>query len=87
MLEANIRHSICRCSVYASMILYIMKNFDHIPSSCIVLMVHVVKAHQYSTSHINAGTSITEMESETDSTSTWTNFDASVTGDELDSAV
>ena len=82
MLEANIRHSICRCSVYASMILYIMKNFDHIPSSCIVLMVHVVKAHQYSTSHIDAGTSIAEMESETDSTSTGTNFDASVTGDE-----
>ena len=43
------------------------ENFDCIPSSCIVLMVHVVKGHQYSTSHINAGASIEEMESETDS--------------------
>ena len=48
-------------------------------------MVHVVKGHQYSTSHINGGTSITEMESEIDSTSTGTSFDASITGDELDS--
>ena len=37
--------------------------------------------------HIDAGASIAEMESETDSTSIVTNFDASVTGDELDSAV
>ena len=45
----------------------LMKKLDHIPSSCIVVMVHVVKGRQYSTSHINAGTSITETESETDS--------------------
>ena len=45
----------------------LMKKLDPIPSSCIILMVHVVKGRQYSTSHINTGTSITETESETDS--------------------
>ena len=30
-------------------------------------MVHLVKGRQYSTSHINTGTSITEMESDIDS--------------------
>ena len=46
---------------------YNYEKLDHIPSSCIVLMVRVVKGRQYSTSHINAGASIAEMESETDS--------------------
>ena len=40
--------------------------------------------HVQSTSFIDAGA---EMESETDSTSIVTSFDASITGDELDSAV
>ena len=33
----------------------------------VVLMVHVVKGHQHSTSHIDAGASTAEMESGTDS--------------------
>ena len=40
-----------------------------------------------STSQIDAGASIAEMESETDSTSTVKNFDALITGDELNGAV
>ena len=39
----------------------------HIPSSCIILMLHVVKGRQYSTSHNNGGASIAEIESEIDS--------------------
>ena len=35
----------------------------------IIVMVHVVKGCQYSTSHIDAGASIAEMESEIDSQS------------------
>ena len=51
---------------------YIIWKLDHIPSSCIVVMVHnMVKVvnivHAQSTSYINAGASIAEMESETDS--------------------
>ena len=34
-------------------------------SDCVVLMVHMVKGRQYSTSHIDAGALIAEMESET----------------------
>jgi hypothetical protein len=41
---------------------------DHVPSSCIVVMVHVVKGRQYSAyTVLHAGASIAEMESETDS--------------------
>ena len=36
------------------------EKLDHIPSSCIVLMVHVVKVVNI---HIDAGASIAEMES------------------------
>ena len=50
------------------------EKFDHIPSSCIGLMVHnnnMVKVvnivHAQSTSHIDTGASMAEMESETDS--------------------
>ena len=52
-------------------------------------MVYVVRGHQYSAAYtdINASASIVEMESKTDSTSIVTNFDASITGDELEHAV
>ena len=43
-------------------------KLDHVPSSCIVVMVHVVEGRQYSAYKApHAGASITEMESETDS--------------------
>jgi hypothetical protein len=43
-------------------------KLDHVPSSCIVVMVHVVKGRQYSAYTVpHAGASIAEMESETDS--------------------
>jgi hypothetical protein len=46
---------------------YIMK-LDNVPSSCIVVMVHVVKGRLYSVYTVpHAGASIAEMESETDS--------------------
>ena len=41
------------------------ENLDHIPSSFIDLMVHVVKGCQYTTRHIDACTSIAETKSET----------------------
>ena len=49
----------------------------------IVKVVNIM--HGQSTSHIDAGTSIAEMESET--ISIVIRFDASITGNELDSAV
>ena len=46
----------------------IYEKLYHIPSSCIVLMVHVKKVvNIVQATFIDAGTSITEMESETDS--------------------
>jgi hypothetical protein len=46
----------------------IYDTLDHIPSSCIMVMVHVVKGRQYSAYTVpHAGASIAEMESETDS--------------------
>jgi hypothetical protein len=44
------------------------ETLDHVPSSCIVVMVHVVKGRQYSAyTVLYTGASIAEMESETDS--------------------
>ena len=44
------------------------ETLDHLPSSCIVVTVHVVKGRQYSTYTVpHAGASIAEMDSETDS--------------------
>ena len=57
----------CKCGSHSDYNNIIMKKFDHIPSSCILLMVHVVKGRHYSTSHIDISASIAEMESETDS--------------------
>ena len=50
-----------------------------------VKVVNIVRAQ--STSHINACASIAEMESETNSRSVATSFNASITEDELDSTV
>ena len=49
------------------MILLCNEKLDHIPSSCIVLTVHMVKGRQHSTRHIDASALIAEMESEIDS--------------------
>jgi hypothetical protein len=53
---------------YSEMLMNLNEKLDHIPSSCIVLLVHMVNGRQYSaytyTSHIDAGA---EMVSETDS--------------------
>jgi hypothetical protein len=43
---------------------YYYETLYHIPSSCMVIIVHVVKGHQYN-AHIHAP--IMEMESEADS--------------------
>jgi hypothetical protein len=44
------------------------ETLDHIPSSCMVVMVHVVKGRQYSAyTVLHASASIAQMESETDS--------------------
>ena len=50
-------------------LIYYDIKLDHIPNSYIVLMVHVVKGHQYTYIHcmINAGASIAEMASKIDS--------------------
>jgi hypothetical protein len=64
----------------------VYETIDHIPSSCIVATVQVVKDHQYSAyTVLHASASIAEKDSET---SIMTSFDASINHrDELDSGV
>jgi hypothetical protein len=58
-----------RVQYYYTIGIYInYETLDHVPSSCIAVMVHVVKGRQYSAyTVLHAGASIAEMESETDS--------------------
>ena len=62
------------------LIIIYYKKLDHIPSSYIVLMVHVVKGRQYT--HRCRG--LNRRDEDRLSTSC---FDASIKGDELDSTV
>ena len=57
-MRLDVNHYYCNCLVLH------YEKLDHIPSSCIVLMVHVVKVVSI---NIDAGASIAEMESKTDS--------------------
>ena len=56
-------------------------KLNHIPSHCIVLMVHIVKGCMHI--HIDTGASITEMESKTNSHAILIgkSFNASITRD------
>ncbi len=55
-------------------------KLDHVLSSCIVVMVHVVKGRLYSAyTLLHAGTSIAEVASVIDSTSIVTDFDVGTT--------
>ena len=70
----------------------INEKLDHIPCSYIVIMVHkIVKVvnivRAQSPSHIDASVELLEMETETNSIPIVISFDASIIGDELDSAI
>ncbi len=71
---------------------HIIWKLDHIPSSCIVLRVHMVNGRQYSACTVYRPHPCRRLNRKDGvwnwlSTSTVTSFDASITGDELDSAV
>ena len=64
--------------------MYVIWKLDHIPNSCIVLMVHMVQGRQYSVCTVYKTQRFNHREGVWDQL---TSFDASITGDELDSAV
>ena len=68
------------------------EKLDHIPSSCIVLMVHMVLGHQYSVCTVYKPYGcqcLNHRDGVCDrlSISTVTSFDASIIGDELNTVV